>query len=177
MINKLVYDTSWAEQVSQDTSGIAMVMEGLRKSLLFSGLTPGYAYFGSVALGWTILQRLEAQLCFAANVLASDVSVVKRVCRGVARMAADCVSCKICPITTTDCQKLAKLISGLGTAAEQHLGSDDLPPHVVPLSALPQAALEHPLFGRLRRDTSVDGLIGQESIPAIGEYTTRMCTS
>ena len=152
----------------RDTSRIGIVLEGLRQTLIFGGLTPHYAHHVSTLVSWTLAQKLEADIRNVAFLPTSDANAVKFMGQGMAKLAARDSESPLSPISVAECQAIARCVKAIEAGAEKHLPSDLPLPVPDGLSdPLASSVLDNPLFGRLRRDVPVEGLIGDAPKPAI----------
>jgi hypothetical protein len=152
----------------RDTSRIGIVLEGLRQTLIFGGLTPHYAQHVSTLVSWTLAQKLEVELRNVSFLPTSDANAVKFIGQGLAKLAARDSESPLSPISVSECQQIARCVSAIESGAEKFLPSDL--PEGVPeglSEPMPSSVRDYPLFGRLRRDVSVEGLIGDAPKPAI----------
>ena len=152
----------------RDTSRIGIVLEGLQQTLIFGGLTPHYAQHVSTLVSWTLAQKLEAGLRNVPFLPTSEANVVKFMGQGLAKLAARESESPHSPITVSECQQIAQCVSAILSGAEKFLPSDL--PEAVPeglSEPLSPSVCDCPLFGPLRRDASVENLIGDAPNPAI----------
>ena len=164
----------------RDTSRIAVVLEALRQVCTFAGLTPHYAHHCSTLVCWTLAQKVELDLRTASFLPTSDAKLVQFIGQGLAKLAARDSKSSLSPISASDCKSIARCVEALDSGAERHL-PNTLPP-AIPDSLgeqLPASVCNFPRFGRLRRDVSVDGLIGTAEQPPININTvfTQMADS
>jgi hypothetical protein len=159
------------EPLGQDTSRIEVAMEALRVVGLSAGLTPAYAQLLRVGVCWTLAQRMECALRTMPDraLQSSDVTMLGFLARGMAREAAAASSHSASAMTAPVCQRIAACVRALEEQAQRHTPSE-LPPALPPLHLTAGglgSAHGFPLWGRLRRDESVEGLIGDAPRPAI----------
>eukprot|EP01052_Picozoa_sp_SAG31_P027599 SAG31_NODE_2595_length_5421_cov_2.387636_1_plen_358_part_10 len=143
-------------------------MEGMRQTFIYSGLTAAYAMHVSILAQLMVCKFLQTQLSQNPALPSSDVMTVQFIAQGMARNAANEADADFSPSTASNCQSIAHVVTQINEAARRFMPSDLPPKAQLPadlLSVSEQSQL--PLFGRLRRDASVENLIGDAPVVPI----------
>ena len=163
-----VYSDKWPEPASSgDVSHFQAVLEGVRHTLIWSGLLPTQANCVALFIRFTIVQWLECDLK-TAPIRESDAVLVDAACKQMAEYAHDAGRDPLSPVDSTQLTEMQRAVHSIHEGIDSVLHAYE-PPIVdaSKLGGLPASASHFPLFGRLRRDVSADVLEGGSAKPQI----------
>jgi hypothetical protein len=148
-------------------SHFLVTMEALQHILIWSGVLPAYAESVVLMTKWSVMEMVSTDLARVPNLGSSDSQLLKLVCKEMARCAAASARDTDSNVAT-DKQLLAiyntiKRVEDKIRAQEQSC----LPPILNLPKSVSAIDSDHFFMGRLRRDTTVDHLIGDVPIPPI----------
>lgn len=156
--------------LSGDASHFNVAVEALRYTLTWCGLHPGQAEYIVLLLRVQILEMARQDLGMVQALPPPTITLLRTAYREVARNAAELARDADAAIADHELEIVRRSIENMATQLEGHTASVCPPPLILPGadgSGLAQELAELPLFGRFRRDISVEGLIGDAPVPPI----------
>lgn len=147
----------------------ALLMEAIRHCARLCGMGPLQAKYVTLLLKYKICRLIELDLGTAEQLNDSDLTIIRIACRQVAALASEFTSeGGVCP--SAQLYEVKQALEALEARVKgmQRVQGPTLPPELALTSvpSVPWAAC-FPLWGRLRRDTSVEHLIGQARVRAL----------
>ena len=147
----------------------ALLMEAIRHIARLCGMGQTEAKYVTLMLKYKICRLIELDLGTAEQLNDSDLTIIRIACRQVAALASEFTSeGGVCP--SAQLYEVKQALEALEARVKgmQRVQGPTLPPELALTSvpSVPWAAC-FPLWGRLRRDTSVEHLIGQARVRAL----------